>query len=313
MVQFGSNWIKWPGDHEVSLAIAGGGCKAFYALGVGYKLRKWGIKFKAMSGVSAGAAMLLGIISENEQEGLEYIASLTQRNQKNFDLKRLLRGERPFPHENIYRRSIRYTIDMDKIKNTDVKISIHAVAAFPKEDTIFDLFKKTKVIPQTAHAFLLDEADKAKGKKGTRVPKMIDKWNLKERIYTNPDLENPDVIEQIVLNSSSIPPVLSFQNKENCYYLDGGLINNLVLEAFPIKDKKIGIYYEDVTIHGKSPEVLNNTLLLRPSRELKITTFDYTNPMGLYDTFELGKMDAEAQKEKIMDFTQVKLTDYLVA
>ncbi|MCB1143070.1 MAG: patatin-like phospholipase family protein [Leptospiraceae bacterium] len=313
MVQFGSNWIKWPGHHEVSLAIAGGGCKAFYALGFGYKLRKWGIKFKAMSGVSAGAAMVMGIISENEEAGLEYAASLTKRNQKNFDLKRLLKGERPFPHENIYRRSIRYSLDIEKIRTTDIKIYIQAVLAFPKEDKLTDLFRKTRLIPQTAHAFLLDEADKLKGKEVYRVNKIIEKWNLKEKIYTNEDLKDPNLIEQIVLNSSSIPPVLSFQAKDNAYYLDGGLLNNLVLEKFPERDKKIGIYYDDTTIIGKNLEGLKNTMLIKPSKELKITTFDYTNPEGLIETYELGKKDAESMKEKIMDFTQVKLTDYLVA
>ena len=33
-------------QYEVSLAIAGGGCKALYAMGVGYKLRKWELKLK---------------------------------------------------------------------------------------------------------------------------------------------------------------------------------------------------------------------------------------------------------------------------
>ena len=122
-----------------------------------------------------------------------------------------------------------------------------------------------------------------------------------------------NLIEQIVLNSSSIPPVLSFQAKDNAYYLDGGLLNNLVLEKFPERDKKIGIYYDDTTIIGKNLEGLKNTMLIKPSKELKITTFDYTNPEGLIETYELGKKDAESMKEKIMDFTQVKLTDYLVA
>ena len=43
--------VKRKPAYEASLAIAGGGCKALYAMGVGYKLRKWGIQIKEISGV----------------------------------------------------------------------------------------------------------------------------------------------------------------------------------------------------------------------------------------------------------------------
>jgi predicted patatin/cPLA2 family phospholipase len=292
-------------EYEISLAIAGGGCKAFYALGIGYKMRTWGIKFKAMSGVSAGAAMILGILSETEEASFEYIESLVRRNESNFEFTRLLKGERPFPHENIYRRTIRYGLDMEKIRRSGVKIFIQAVAAFPKQrDRFGDIVNKAKIISQTAQAFLLDESDKQKGKECNRVQKIIEKWNLKEFVFTNKDLQDESVMEQIILNSSSIPPVVSFQNKDDMYFLDGGLINNLLLEVFPLKDKKIGIYYDATSIMGKNPIVLQNTLLLKPSRELNITTFDYTNPEGLKDTYELGKKDAKDAKTQILEFCQ---------
>ena len=63
--------VKKKPVYEVSLAIAGGGCKALYAMGVGCKLRKWGAKIKEISGVSAGAAMAPGNLSETEAETIE--------------------------------------------------------------------------------------------------------------------------------------------------------------------------------------------------------------------------------------------------
>ena len=313
MVPFGRNWIQFPGGYEVSLAIAGGGCKAFYGLGFGYEVRKWGVQFKNLSGVSAGAAMILGLVSESEEKGLDYISSLMQRNSSNFQLSRMFKGQSPFPHENMYRRSIRYSIDMEKIRNTPINIYIQAIAAIPKLDKFKDMINKTKIIPQTASAFIMDEVDKLKGIPCERVEKIKDKWNFREIIYTNHDLKNSQVVEQIILNSSSIPPVISLQNEGNTYFFDGGLVNNLPLELFPRKEKKIGIYYEDSTIFGKDPEVLKNSLLFKPSRELKVTSFDYTNPSGIIDAFELGKADAIHQKETILEFTKVKFFDYLVA
>ncbi|MCB1180302.1 MAG: patatin-like phospholipase family protein [Leptospiraceae bacterium] len=298
------NIIPKKTEYEISLAVAGGGCKAFYALGVGYKMRSWGIKFKAMSGVSAGAAMILGILSENEESSFEYLESLVRRNESNFEITRLLKGERPFPHENMYRRTIRYSLEVDKVQKSGVKIFIQAVAAFPKQqkDKLGDLVNKAKIISQTAQAYLLDEADKIKGKECDRVKKIIEKWNLKEFVYTEKDLKDESIVEQIILNSSSIPPVVAFQNKDDLYFMDGGLINNLLLEVFPLRHKKIGIYYDGTSVIGKNKKVLENTLLIKPSRNLSITTFDYTNPEGLKDTYELGKNDAENLKSKILEF-----------
>jgi len=313
MVSFSRNWIQLPGSYEVSLAIAGGGCKAFYGLGVGYQLRQWGVKFKGLSGVSAGAAMILGIVSESEEKGLEYLATLAQRNSSNFKFSRILQGKTPFPHENMYRRTIRYSINIDKIRNTSIKIFIHAIAAIPKLDNYKDIINKTKIIPQTARAFILDEADKVKGIPCDRVEKMKDKWNFKQIIYTNNDLKDSRVVEQIILNSSSIPPVISLQNQGSTYFFDGGLTNNLPLEVFPTKDKKIGIYYEDSTIIGKNPEVLKNTLLIKPSRELKVSSLDYTNPEGIIDAFELGKRDALKEKDKLLEFARTTMFESLVA
>lgn len=313
MVSFGSNWIQFPTTNEISLAIAGGGCKAFYGLGVGYQLRRWGVRFKALSGVSAGSAMILSIVSESEKIGLDYIASLMQRNPSNFNLSKILQGKSPFPHETMYRRTIRYSIDINKIRNTNIKIYIHAIAAIPKMDSFKDLINKTKVITQTASAFLLDEVDKDKGIPCNRVEKIMEKWNFREITYTNSDLKDSSVVEQIILNSSSVPPVISLQNEESTYYFDGGLTNNLPLEVFPERDKKIGIYYEDSTVFGKSPEILKNTLLIKPSRELKTKSFDYTNSEAIIDAFELGVRDANERKKELLDFTKVNLFDSLVA
>ncbi|MEM7180598.1 MAG: patatin-like phospholipase family protein [Spirochaetota bacterium] len=295
--------------YETCLAISGGGCKAMYGLGVGYKLRKWGIKFKEISGVSAGAAMILGILSETEEDCIEYIEELCRRNESNFAITNLLKGERPFPHENIYRRTIRYGLDQNKILHSGVKVHILTVQAIPKETSMLGVWNKARFISQTYQAYMQDEANREKGLAANRVSEMMEKWNMKEVIYTNEDLKNPSVIEQIILNSSSVPPVVSFQKDDNVYYLDGGLTNNLLLEPFPKESKKIGVHYEDVTLVGKEKELLDSTYLIRPSKKLPIKIFDYTNHVGIRDAYELGKDDAERQKEQILQYCKRKLVE----
>jgi hypothetical protein len=169
---------------EIALAIAGGGCKALYGLGVGYKLRKWGLKIKEISGVSAGSAIGLMILSGREEEGIEYFEQLLKRNKSNFRPHHLLMGKRPFPHENMYRRTLRYAIDFEKIGKSRVKIFILAVKAFPRKGKLHNYWKKLLLIPKTMRAVLLDDKDKEKGLPAHRVNQIVNDWNLKEVIFT---------------------------------------------------------------------------------------------------------------------------------
>ncbi|MDX1958514.1 MAG: patatin-like phospholipase family protein [Leptospiraceae bacterium] len=294
-----------PKKKEISFALAGGGCKALFALGVGERLKAWGVKIKEISGVSAGAAVALMIISDNEEAGIEYFEELLKRNKSNFHVDKLFTGKRPFPHETMYRRTIRYSIDFEKIRQSGVKIYISAVKAFPKRTTIKNFWNKLNLIPTTMRAVIMDDRDKEKGVPHSRVDRIIQKWNLKEILFTEKDLSTPEVTEQIILNSSSIPPVLSFQKTGGEYYLDGGLTNNLLIEHFSNLYKKIAVYYEDVTLFGKAESMLRDVFLIRPNSKLPIETFDYTNSIGARLAFEMGREEAEKQKSQILKFLEV--------
>lgn len=289
---------------KVALAIAGGGCKALYALGIGYKLRTWGVNIQEISGVSAGAAAALMILSHNEEEAIEYFEQLLLRNKSNFYTSKLFQGKRPFPHESMYRRTIRHSIDFEKLKKTKVKIFISAVRAFPSKNNWEDYYNQMMLIPRTMQAVLLDDKDKERGIQGNRVKKIIQDWDLKEVIFTNKDIKHAVIAEQIVLISSSIPPIMSFQSINGEYYLDGGLINNLLLEYHNPKLKKIAIYYEATTLFGKKEEVMQNTYFVKPENQLPIHTFDYTNAVGARAAYEMGKNDAEKQKDKLYAFLE---------
>ncbi|MCB1191682.1 MAG: patatin-like phospholipase family protein [Leptospiraceae bacterium] len=289
---------------KIALAIAGGGCKALYGLGVGYKLRTWGIKINEISGVSAGAASALMILSENEEESIEYFEQLLMRNKSNFHTSNLLKGKRPFPHESMYRRTIRHAIDFEKLKKTKVKIYISAIRAFPFKNNWEDYYNQIMLIPQTMQAVILDDKDKEKGIQGNRVRKIVQDWDLKEVIFTNKDIKHAVIAEQLVLISSSIPPIISFQNINGEYYLDGGLVNNLLLEYHDPKAKKIAIYYEETTLFGKKEECMQNTYFIKPQRKIPIHTFDYTNAKGAREAYEMGKEDAEKHKDKLYAFLE---------
>ncbi|EMJ96503.1 patatin-like phospholipase family protein [Leptospira alstonii] len=289
-------------ENEICLAIAGGGCKAFYGLGFGHELKSWGLKFREVSGVSAGAAMALCLICGDEEECVSFFENIVRKNPANFYFSRLFKGERMFPHEEMYRKTIRFGMDFQKIIKSGTKVFIHTLRAIPKEDSLKNKFRLARSIAETAKAFLEDERDRKRGLNTERMQRVLRNWNMKEVLFTEKDFEDENTVEQIILNSSSVPPVVSVQSLDKEYYFDGGLTNNLLLEAFPPDKKTIGIYYEPTTIVGKDPKLLERCFLQSPSEPLPITSFDYTDPVGVRGAYELGKQDARLNKDKIFEY-----------
>ncbi|EMF82124.1 phospholipase, patatin family [Leptospira weilii serovar Topaz str. LT2116] len=289
-------------EEEICFAIAGGGCKAFYGLGFGHEMKSWGLKFREVSGVSAGAAMVLCLVCGDEEECVSFFENIVRKNPANFYLSRLFKGERVFPHEEMYRKTIRFGIDFQKIVKSGIKVFIHTLKAIPKEDSLRNKFRLARLIAETAKAFLEDERDKKRGLNTGRMQRILRKWNMREVLFTEKDFDDEKTVEQIILNSSSVPPVVSVQSHGNEYYFDGGLTNNLLLEAFPPDKKTIGVYYEPTTIVGKDPKLLERCYLQTPSEPLPITSFDYTDPNGVRKAYELGKRDARLNKDKIFEY-----------
>ncbi|TGK07089.1 patatin-like phospholipase family protein [Leptospira semungkisensis] len=289
-------------ENEICFAIAGGGCKAFYGLGFGHELKSWGLKLRQVSGVSAGAAMVLCLISETEEETVSFFERIVRKNPRNFYFTRFFRGERAFPHEEMYRKTIRFGMDFQKIIQSGAKVFIHTIKAFPKDDAHKNTFRLARLIAETGKAFIEDERDRGKGLHTERTFRVLRNWNMKEVLFTEADFRDPTVIEQIIMNSSSLPPIVSFQNHGREYYLDGGLTNNLMLEAFPPNAKVIGIHYEQTTLVGKDPHLLDRCFLVTPSKPLPISSFDYTNAKGVREAYEQGKSDAFRSKERILEY-----------
>ncbi|AVV81055.1 patatin-like phospholipase family protein [Leptospira santarosai] len=289
-------------EEEICFAIAGGGCKAFYGLGFGHEMKSWGLKFREVSGVSAGAAMVLCLICGDEEACVSFFENIVRKNSANFYFGRFFKGERMFPHEEIYRKTIRFGMDFQKIVGSGTKVFIHTLRAIPKEDSLRNKFRLARLIAETAKAFLEEERDRRRGLITERMQRILRKWNMKEVLFTEKDFDDEKTVEQIILNSSSVPPVVSVQCHGKEYYFDGGLTNNLLLEVFPPDKKTIGVYYEPTTIVGKDPKLLERCYLQTPSEPLPITSFDYTDPNGVRKAYELGKRDARLNRDKIFEY-----------
>src|SRR4051812_35296517 len=94
-------------ERDLAITFAGGGNRAFYQLGL---MRRWAPELlprvAAIAAVSAGACVATFMLSERADEAGEFWRERRRHVTKNFEWSKLLRGERPAPHAEIYRATL---------------------------------------------------------------------------------------------------------------------------------------------------------------------------------------------------------------
>ncbi|MBE7438501.1 MAG: patatin-like phospholipase family protein [Spirochaetales bacterium] len=283
---------------RISLALAGGGCKAFFGLGVVSVLKSKGYSFYQAAGTSAGSAMLLGGLAGEADPIVEYFCEITGRNPANFHFSRILGGRRPFPHERMYRKTIATFMDIKKIQALPEEILINALQ-LPSHLNAAD---RMKLVARIVRAFRQEERLEAQGIYRPHMRQVARLAGLRETLFSKADLSSPEMVENIILASSSVPPMVSFQKIGSDYYLDGGITHNLPAVFFQPCDLVIAIYYLEQTRHfyeltGHHKE--QPVLYCRPHGRLPITTWDYANPEGVRKTYRMGLQAGEFLLEQL--------------
>ncbi len=290
---------------RVGLVIAGGGCKAFFGLGVATVLQRKGIKIRAISATSAGSAMALSLVSGVTEEVIDYFCSITFQNESNFYFSKLLSLKRPFPHEEMYRSTIANHINIEKIRKTDIQFFFNSLKVNEQLNPEANRAAYFKLIARLYNAynreFKLFERD---GKYEPLLRQIVEEVGLEEVVFTNKDLSSKKQIEDIILAASSAPPLVELQQmSDGHYYLDGGIYDNLPIVNLPDDiDVVIAVYYEPLTrflYEHRKDERFEKTIFIKPPGKLPITTWDYTNPYGVRATYEMGKRAGEMALKRI--------------
>lgn len=282
---------------RIGLAIAGGGCKAFFALGAGEVLRRAGIKISALSGTSAGTAMGLTLLSGQADDVVDYFCDLTSRNPSNIHLDKLIKGKRPFPHERMYRQTVTDHLTDDFLGSIDIPLAFNALRipedVYPEDQQL----KKTRMMYRILNAYRKEFRNAKIDRYIPYLPQAAEDLKLEEVVFTEKDLQNTDKAEAIILATSSAPPFVELQKIDGVTYIDGGVYDNLPIRLLPDNlDMVIAMYYEVMDrrfIRTMKRDAGKNVVWLFPDKQLPITLWDYANPAGVRETYELGKEAGE--------------------
>ena len=268
--------------------FAGGGSRCFWQLGFWEGAKEVGLDLqssvKFAGSTSAGCAMASAAILDRSHDALSLFKDFTAKNPRNIHWKNINPFKRGalLPHGRMYREALNEFIgpsDFETLKRASVHF---LMSGYPK-------WLSGALGAATALCIYSIENTL---RRDPIHPKWPAKAGFKPLIGKAADCVTPQDYIDMVLAASCVPPVLPEGRFRDRRVLDGGLIENIPLrlangepgETLVLLSRK----YE-----RELPSVQGVTWA-QPSRQIEIDKFDYANPDGLQQTFELGLDDGRA-------------------
>lgn len=265
--------------------FAGGGSRCFWQLGFWEGAKTSGLDLqssvKFVGSTSAGCAMATAAVLNRAHDALSIFQAFTRENPKNihwWNLHPRRRGS-VFPHASMYRRALHEFIAHDDFA-TLKRSSVHfLMSGYPK-------WLWGAVGAATALSIYAME-------KTFRGDPLHPEWPVKfgfiPVVGRAADCETLQDYIEMVLAASCVPPVLPEGRFQHRKVLDGGLIENIPVRLAADQPGRTLVLASRRYEHALPST--DTVTWVQPSRQIKIDKFDYANPEGLQETFELGLRD----------------------
>jgi len=276
-----------------NVIFAGGGSRCVWQLGFWHGANAAGLALDEsvsyVASTSAGCAMATAAVLNREREALEQFKVLTEANPKNIHWQNLRPGSgKPLlPHMAMYRQVMREFLSADDLIALQQKTLEFLIARRPGHlpgvlgplvgFTVYGLEKKVT---------------------GRVHPRWSRKLGFVPIVANAAEAEDVQALVDMVLAASCVPPVLPSPPYKDQHILDGGMIDNV--PAF-LADERSG---ETLVLLSKRysrdlPDIPGRTYV-QPSAAIRMDKFDYANPDGLQEVFDLGAADGRAYASSAM-------------
>ncbi len=268
-----------------SLVFSGGGGRCIWQAGFCQILfQQPDFNINQVAGVSAGATIACFVLAGKAEEGLRYFKEATHRNKKNVYLENILNNKPIFPHYDIYRQSILEIFDITSLSQLKSGPAINILITKPP--ALIGPYLGTFLGFTT---YLLE-----KKLKNPLHPSFAYKLGYSSVTISIDSCETPEELADLLLQSSCTPPFVPVMRRNGSPALDGGIVNNVPASAISGNGNRGKVL---VLLSRQYPSDIfpasNERIYIQPSQPIKIKKWDYTNPDGLQNAYNLGKMDAE--------------------
>jgi predicted acylesterase/phospholipase RssA len=271
---------------DLLLTFAGGGNRSFYQLGL---LSKWGSlllpRVAAVASVSAGACVVTTHLSGRADEAHRFWLERARGITRNFDWRKLLRGERAAPQGEIYRETLHVTFadgGLERVRSQPFPIYVLA-ADFPW------LMPRLLSVSLGIGMYSLERSIR-------RAPHPISpQWlGFRPVVVDARSCETVEELAALILASSATPPFTPIGNFRGMQLLDGGMIDNA--PAFVAErrhpDAARSVVFLSRPYHPSVMGIQGKRLYVAPTQPTPIGRWDYTQPHLLHETVLMGEREA---------------------
>jgi predicted acylesterase/phospholipase RssA len=274
-----------PSDYRNAI-FAGGGSRCLWQVGFWDGANRAGLGLSETvdyaASTSAGCAMALAVMLDRGPEALALFKDLTAKNPANIHWANLRPGSGGplLPHINMYRQALEQFLRPEDLEKLSARRVEFLMARFPR------------LLPAslgTLLAFTVYGLEKHLT--GTLHPTWTRKLGFTPVVASNADAVSVADLVDSVLASSCVPPVLPGEGYRGQRVLDGGIIDNVPAH---LADGRKGRTLVLLSKRYKAPLPAGGTrVYVQPSQQITIDKFDYANPQGLQETYDLGFRDGE--------------------
>ena len=284
---------------DVALTFAGGGNRAFYQLGL---MNRWGARLlprvSAVVSCSAGACIATTVLAGRTDAALRYWKDRRRGVTKNFEWRRLLRGQRPTPHAPIYRDTMVFAMrdgGLERLRSMPFPVWVLA-ATSPRGVPIalsiaaglgaYNLEKKLR--PERIH------------------PTLTRRLGFRAALFDARECRSPEEVADLVLASSATPPFTPLGRYRGRRFIDGGLVDNApAWVADEMSDVKKNVVLLTRPHPRAAAHSTDRRMYVAPTRPVPVDRWDYTRPERIDATIEQGERESEEHEAALSRFVGI--------
>ena len=235
---------------------------------------------KFVGSTSAGCAIASAALLGRSREALGVFKDLTADNPSNVHWGNIFRSDPVLPHAAMYRSALSSFVGEEELKilqGTDLHF---LMSAYPEW-----------LGGTWAAAFGLSVYSLERHLINPFHPRWTARAGFTPVIGSAQGCESPEDFVNLIMAASCVPPFMPGGAHGGRPVLDGGLIDNVPLR---LADGRAGNTLVLLSRRYDRPlPIRDGVTWSQPSRPIEIDKFDYANPEGLQDAFDLGLEDAQ--------------------
>lgn len=267
--------------------FAGGGSRCLWQVGFWDGANRAGLNLHQSvdyaASTSAGCAMALAVMLNRGPQALELFKALTEANPANIHWHNLKPGSgKPLlPHIDMYRSALEAFLTPRDLEALAGKRLEFLMARFPR------------YLPSslgTLLAFAVYGLEKHLT--GALHPCWTRKLGFTQVVASNEDATSVSDLVESILASSCVPPVLPGNGFKGQRVLDGGIIDNVPAHLADGREGRTLVLLSKR--YRSALPAPGSRVYVQPSEQITIDKFDYANPAGLQQTYDLGLRDGVA-------------------